>query len=167
MADFDQFSAEPSHDSYDNDFERLGDDSEKIAGENPEEDLYSADPSQVPTGELLTFGDSAPAETEPTHTGFDAGFGNPIPEAVPDSTTGFDADPEPSPPADPWVQEPVAEPAPFTAPAEDPLGLVSPEPEPTPPKEHEPTPTPPSSPALGRYFLAYKTNCNVSFLMHS
>ncbi len=146
MADFNQFSAEPSHDSYDNDFERVDHDSEKIAGENPEEDLYSADPSQVPTGELLSFGDS-PAQ-EPSHTGFDEGFGNPIPEAIPDSTTGFEADPEPSPPiqSDPWEQEPepaAQEAALFSAPP-DPV----PEPEPTPSKQHEPTPTPPSSPAL-------------------
>ncbi|XP_033639718.1 reticulon-1-A-like isoform X1 [Asterias rubens] len=143
MADFNQFSAEPSHDSYDNDFERLDNDSEKIGGENPEEDLYSADPSQVPTGELLSFGDS-PAK-EPSHTGFDEGFGNPIPEASPDSTTA-EAEPELSPPlSDPWEKE--AEPAAQEAAQFTPDPVA--ESEPTPSKQHEPTPTPPSSPALG------------------
>ncbi|XP_038074229.1 reticulon-1-A-like isoform X3 [Patiria miniata] len=144
MADFDQFSAEPTHESYDNDFERLEPDSAegKMAGENPEEDLYSADPSQVPTGELLSFGDNPPT-TETSQGGFDAGFGNPIPEAAPDSTS-YEPDSTPQAPSDPWAADPV-EPEP-TAPA----APVQTEPEPSEPvKEYEPTPTPPSSPAFG------------------
>ncbi|XP_022103649.1 reticulon-1-A-like isoform X2 [Acanthaster planci] len=167
MADFDQFSAEPTHESYDNDFERLDPDSVegKIAGENPEEDLYSADSSQIPTGELLSFEDSPPTETP--RSGFDAGFSNPIPEAVPDSTS-YEPESTPDAPSDPWAASEAVERQPTPPPAPAPI-QTEPEPEPTPAapvKEYEPTPTPPSSPALGALIDTSKIDPRVVELIY-
>ena len=95
MADFGQFEADTTQNDYDNDFERLdANDSDKVlAGENPEEDLYSADPQppsqpSIPEGDLLGgFGMGEAPQSEPLAPdmgGFDAGFGASIPEADPE-----------------------------------------------------------------------------------
>ncbi len=105
MADLQQFEPDTTQNDYDNDFQRLdaNDDTDKaLAGENPEEDLYSADPQppsqpSIPEGDLLGgFGMGEAPQSEPLEPdmgGFDSGFGAPIPEA------------EPAPPAEPAVPD--------------------------------------------------------------
>lgn len=126
MEDFGKFEADTTQNDYDNDFERLDandeDDERALAGENPEEDLYSAEPpsqSGIPEGDLLGGFSAGGVVEEPP---------SPEPEGqVPENLGGFDTEfGAPIPTTEAADEEPPA--APFTStansePEEDLLGL--------------------------------------------
>ncbi|XP_072031168.1 reticulon-1-A-like isoform X2 [Amphiura filiformis] len=154
MADLQEFEPDTTQNDYDNDFERLdANDSDKaIAGENPEEDLYSADPEppsqpSIPTGDLLGgfgMGEAPQSDPVPDMGGFDSGFGAPIPEAEP--TPAFPDSTEPDLPEGDLFgigikssSEPAyTEPEPAQPEPEEPAAPVAaPQPEPSMPSEPE------------------------------